>query len=143
FHFERSIALNPNDANGIEHMGTALSFVGRAEQGIELIRQAMRLNPLHPDWYWGDLAIACYSAHRYGDSLEASRHIAGPKTYSLLALEAASCAQLGRHGEARARAADVLRLKPGFRISAAKWAHKNVEDAEHFFEGMRKAGLPE
>jgi TolB-like protein/DNA-binding SARP family transcriptional activator len=143
FHFERSIDLNPNDANGIEHMGTALSFVGRADQGIELIRQAMRLNPFYPDWYWGDLAIAYYAACRYLDSLEASRHIAGLKTYRLLALEAACCAQLGRHGEARATAAEVLRLKPAFRISAVKWAHKNPEDSEHIFEGMRKAGLPE
>jgi tetratricopeptide (TPR) repeat protein len=47
-HLERSLALNPNDANGIVQMGGALAFAGQAEQGIGLIRQAMRLDPFHP-----------------------------------------------------------------------------------------------
>ena len=49
-HFERAVALNPNDANGIARMGLALATSGgRAEEGIALIRQAMRLNPFHPE----------------------------------------------------------------------------------------------
>jgi adenylate cyclase len=142
-HFERSIALNPNDANGIAQMGGALAFVGRAEQGIELIRQAMRLNPFHPDWWWGDLALAYYAARRYLDSLEASQQVTGAKSCWLLAREAACYAQLGKQNEARAKAAEALRLKPDLRISAVKLFYRDVQDAEHVFEGLRKAGLPE
>jgi TolB-like protein/DNA-binding SARP family transcriptional activator len=142
-HLERSLALNPNDANGIAQMGGALAFIGQAEQGIELIRQAMRLDPFHPDWWWGELALAYCAARRYLDSLEASQQISGAKSCWLLAREAACYAQLGRQEEARVRVADVLRLKPDFRISTVKPFYRDARDAEHVFAGMRKAGLPE
>jgi len=38
FHYERSISLNPSDANCLACMGFAFGLVGRAEEGIELIR---------------------------------------------------------------------------------------------------------
>ena len=55
----------------------------------------------------------------------------------------ASYAQLGRLDEARERAVEVLRLKPNFRLLSQTLHHKNSADAEHWLEGMRKAGLPE
>lgn len=56
---------------------------------------------------------------------------------------AACYAQLGRLDEARAQAAEVMRRKPAFRLSALHLPYKNPADAEHVLEGMRKAGLPE
>jgi adenylate cyclase len=140
-HSERSIALNPNDANAITQMGYALAIIGRAEKGVGLIRQAMRLNPFHPAWYWNDLAIALYAARRYEEALNANRK--GQMTYWPMARAAACLAQLGRLDEARQQAIEVLRLKPDFHLSAEKLAYKNPSDAEHVIEGMRKAGLPE
>jgi adenylate cyclase len=143
-HFERAVELNPNDANGIARMGLALATSGgRAEEGIELIRQAMRLNPFHPESYWDDLAIASYAARRYDEALEANRRIVGRKQYWYFARMAACYAQLGRLDEARAQVGEALRLKPDFRLSAVKLFYKNPTDAEHVIEGMRKAGFPE
>jgi len=141
-HFERGVALNPNDANGIAQLGHALGIAGRAEEGVKLLRQAMRLNPFHPDWYWNTLTIALYAARRYEEALEASRQGGGPQ-YLPLARGAACLAQLGRLEEARKQAAQVLRIKPDFHFSAEKVRYKNPSDAEHVFEGMRKAGLPD
>jgi adenylate cyclase len=143
FHFERSAALNPNDANGLAQMGTTLASVGRAEEGIGLIRKAMRLNPFHPEWYWNALAIASYAAHRYEEALDALRRITGRRRPWDFARLAGCYAQLGRLEEARTQAVEVLRLKPDFRLSAVKLYYKNPADAEHVLEGMRKAGLPE
>ena len=59
---------------------------------------------------------------------------------------AANLAQLGRLDEARAEAAEVLRLDPKYTIDGTQrrlFLHKRPEDAEHFFDGLRKAGLPE
>ena len=46
---------------------------------------------------------------------------------------------------ARAQADEVLKLDPEF--SSAKWAqiinYKNQSDENHYFEGLRKAGLRE
>jgi hypothetical protein len=56
---------------------------------------------------------------------------------------AACYAQLGQLDEARERAAEVLRMKPNFHLLSQTLHHKNPADAEHWLEGMRKAGLPE
>ncbi len=58
---------------------------------------------------------------------------------------AAANAQLGQLAEAKAEAAEVLRIEPGFTIERWKCTvpYKNPQDAEHLFDGLRKAGLPE
>jgi adenylate cyclase len=52
---------------------------------------------------------------------------------------------LGQLAEAHVEAAEVRRIEPGFTIE--KWkrttVYKNPDDAEHLFDGLRKAGLPE
>jgi hypothetical protein len=48
--------------------------------------------------------------------------------------------------EARAEAAEVLRIHPDYTVTGTArriMAFKSAEDAEHFFDGLRKAGLPE
>ncbi len=142
-HSDRGVALNPNDAGGFAHRGWLLAQMGRPEEGIGLILQAMRLNPFHPEWYWKLLAIALYHARRYEDALEAGRRVVGWKQPWDLALLAACYAQLGRLDEARAQAAEVLRIDPKFHLSGSTLSYKDMADAEHMFDGMRKAGLPE
>ena len=141
--FQRAITLNPNDASGLAMMGSVLGVAGRPEEGVELIRRAMRLNPFHPDWYWHQLAVTLYAARRYDDALEANQQNATPKQFWHLARMAACLAQLGRLDEARALSAEVLRRKPDFHLSAVKLIYRNPADAEHMLEGLRKAGLPE
>jgi len=128
---------------GLASMGHALAVCGRAEDGVRMVQRAMRLNPHHPEWYWSMLAIGFYSARRYEEALEAYRRIAVWKKPWHLARLAACYAQLGRLDEARAQAAEVLRLDPEFRLSNVKLFYRNPADAEISFEGMRKAGFPE
>jgi adenylate cyclase len=120
-----------------------LAAVGRAQEGVELIHLAMRLNPFHPDWYWGELGFTLYDARRYEEALQAFNRIASRKKHWLFARMAACCGQLGRPDEAQPLIREVLRLKPNFRISTEKLAYKHAADVEHVIEGMRKAGLPE
>jgi Flp pilus assembly protein TadD len=59
---------------------------------------------------------------------------------------AANLAQLGRLDEAHAEAAEVLRIDPNYTIDGTQRQmalFKRPEDAEHLFDGLRKAGLPE
>lgn len=142
-HSERAVALNPNDAKAIANLGATFAVAGRAEEGVPLIRQAMRLNPLHPDWYWGSLAIALYATRRYQEALDANRKLAPSRTAWQLARMSACLAQLGRLNEARKQTAEILRLKPDFRISIEMPHYRNPADAEHVADGMRKAGLPQ
>ena len=57
---------------------------------------------------------------------------------------AAAYAQAGQLAEARAAADEVRRIEPGFTIDRWKGTavYRNHADAEHLFDGLRKAGLP-
>ena len=141
-HYRRALALNPNDANVLCTLGLVIAGRGRTEEGIDLVREAMRRNPYHPDWYWTDLAIIFYVAHRYEDSLEAYKQKSNQGYWSQARI-AACYAQLGRMEEARAAAAEVLRLKPDFTISPLRSMGFTGIGTGNLQEGMRKAGLPE
>jgi adenylate cyclase len=59
---------------------------------------------------------------------------------------ASAYAQSAQFEEARAEAAEVLRINPGFTIESWKpilLPHKDPEDIEHRIDWLRKAGLPE
>jgi adenylate cyclase len=59
---------------------------------------------------------------------------------------AATYAQLGELDKARAEVDEVLRVNPNYTIEGTQRQlsmFKRPEDAEHFFDGLRKAGLPE
>jgi len=141
-HHRRAIALNPNDANAIASAAALPTFLGRPEEGIDRLREAMRLNPYHPDWYWSDLSLALYATRRYDEAIEALRRMARLGHWQWARL-AACYAQLNRMGEAANSAAEVNRLRPGFSIANIRLPYRNPADAAHVLDGMRKAGLPE
>ena len=143
YHHERSSEINPNDASVMATHGAILGFCGRAEEGIALVRLAMRLNPFHPEWYWVDLAIALYAAHRYEEALSINLRLSEKKVLPDLVRLAACLGQLGRLDEAKRCAREILQIKPDFRISGYDIVVVNSAISEHFAEGMRKAGLPE
>jgi hypothetical protein len=59
---------------------------------------------------------------------------------------AATCAQLGRIEEARAAAAEVLRIEPQWTnagTGATIYVFRRLEDAQHLLDGLRKVELPD
>ena len=142
-HLERGVELNPNDAVGLLHLASVLGISGRAEEGIELARQAIRLDPYMQLSGWGTLGICFYVLRRYDEALAASRKVGRNKSAWQMAREAACLAQLGRLDEAHAQAAEVLRRKPGFSVQAEMPHYRFPADADHLREGLLKAGLPE
>jgi adenylate cyclase len=141
---ETAIALNPNDADGYAFLARALSFAGRPEEAIELIEKAQRLNPAAPRWYALNLGMALYLARRYDDAVTAFRkgRPLGDAGYRWLA---AAYGQLGREQDAKAAAAQYLKLTPDFSLTRhLQMLHfQHAEDREHYADGLRKAGLPE
>jgi adenylate cyclase len=144
FHSDRSIALNPNDALGALYRAGLLRRLGRAEEGIEWARKAMRLNPYHPNWYWDALAVVLHSAGRYSEALDAYSRIVERSSF-YHAYVAACHAELGQMEEARRHADLALQARPDFSVSTwgERLPFKNEADLQYFLEGMRKAGLPE
>ncbi len=139
--YERALKLNPNDADMMAEMADALAHCGRPEDAVELLQRAMRLNPYYPDWYSWNLSGAYHQLREYEKAIETVKRMQNPAEGRRLL---ATCyAQLDRMEEARAEAAEVMRVHPEF--SLEHWAEvlpdKNPEDIEHFIEGLRKAGL--
>lgn len=139
--YERALVLNPNDANSLISLGEIVATEGYPDQGIPLIREAMRLNPYHPEWYWLSLGAAFLSAGRYADALEAYKRRTRPKVW-VLSRMAACYAHLGLDREAQEVASEVFRQNPTFSISKQRCAGWSDKTLALLHEGMRKAGLP-
>ena len=78
-HLERGVELNPNDAIGLLHLGAVLGVSGRAEEGIEIVHRAIRLDP-YLNFFWGTLALCLYVLRRYEEALAASRKAGAGKS---------------------------------------------------------------
>ena len=145
FHQQRALALNPNDDLIVVQQGEVLTWLGQAEEGIEWIRKAMRLNPYHPQRFWFHLSRAQFVARRYAEAIESLRHITAPDAVQH-ALIAACHAQLGNTVDAAAYTAEVLKRVPGFTIREhclPMLHYRRESDLAHHRESLRKAGLPE
>jgi DNA-binding SARP family transcriptional activator/TolB-like protein len=138
---ERALALNPNDANCMVNYGGYLACVGQVEEGLAMIRKAMRQNPFHPEWYWLQLGSAFLAARRHEDAIEAYKRRTRPMVWVLSRL-AICYAHLGRDAEAQEMTRQILIQNPSFRISNLRGGSWSVEDIAHMEDGMRKAGLP-
>jgi adenylate cyclase len=143
FHQERALALNPNDDLIVVQQGEVLTWIGQAEQGIEWIQKAMRLNPYHPERFWGHLGRAYFVAKRYGEAIKAFQRISRAD-YSHWAFLAACQAQLGDAASAKAAAQEVLQRAPDFSTERfiATQHYKHESDREHHRAALLKAQLP-
>ena len=143
YHQERALTLNPNNDLIVVQHGEILTWLGRPEEGIEWIKKAMRLNPYHPERFWGHLGRAFYLAGAYPEAIAAFSRITTPD-YASHAFLAAASAQIGNKTAATAHAREVLTLQPAFSIGAylETLHYRQDTDRQHHREGLEKAGLP-
>jgi TolB-like protein/class 3 adenylate cyclase len=78
---ERAIAMDPNDPNGYEAMGTLLVNLGRAAEGLDFIKKAMRLDPQSDYLY--RLGEAQFHLERYDEALNLIQTMSGIIFFSL------------------------------------------------------------
>ena len=142
-HQERALALNPNDDLIVVQQGEVLTWIGRAEEGIEWIQKAMRLNPYHPEHFWGSLGRAYFVRRRYGEAIKAfQRRSRTSQTH--WAFLAACYAQLGDAAAAKGAAQELLQRAPDFSIERfiATQHYQHESDREHHRAALVKAQLP-
>jgi len=143
YHQERALALNPNDDIIVVQHGEVLTWIGQAEQGIEWIQKAMRLNPYHPERFWSHLGRAYFVARRYDEAIKAFQRISRAD-HGHLAFLAACHAQLDDAAAAKGTAQQVLQRAPDFSIERfiATQHYKHEKDREHHRAALVKAQLP-
>jgi adenylate cyclase len=143
--FERAIALNPNFADF--RFGLTLIYGGEAMRAIEVLQAYMRLDPFYAPLASGYLGSAHYMLKQYSVALPLLQtHVSrAPNHRAGHVWLAAAYARLCQFEEAGAAAAEVLRLQPNYTIEDTQRKiskFKHGRDDAHFFDGIRKAGLP-
>ena len=142
---ERAMALNPNGAYVIVRYSTILNFAGRAEEAIPLLQKAIRLDPHGPGFYYFHLGAALFLTGLFEQAVSAFKKALQRAPNHMIAhlYLAATYSKMGREKEARAEAAEVLRINPKFSLDY--WAkiltYKDQSKRDEVVNALRKAGL--
>jgi adenylate cyclase len=140
----RALADGPNWFSAHTVQGAILNFMGRPEETITLADQALRLSPrsLH---YLPTLGNAYRLTRRYEEAIAAYKKMLAVIPHHPVAhLGLATVyAESGREEEARAEAAEVLRISPQFSLEALqqRLPYKDPTETERQIAALRKAGL--
>jgi adenylate cyclase len=144
FHIKRALINNPNDEVALRTLAHWLVRVGRPEEALQTLSDALQHDPFPSDFHWDIAAIAFIIGRRYREAVEALMRVEEMAPWNHLYL-AAAYGQLGDLDMARTEAAETLKMQPAFTIQRHMLVEsfQNAADAEPLVEGMRKAGLPE
>ena len=135
---EKAVALNPNSADSHLRLGKILVFAGRWEESIPEYKTAIRLNPIPPDLYFWSLGLSYGAIGRYEEAITWCEKAVRQEPDSFFAhlMMSVVYSWSGRDEDARAEAAEVLRINPQFSLEKfEKKAGKRLVSA------LRKAGL--
>ncbi|MDH3558985.1 MAG: adenylate/guanylate cyclase domain-containing protein [Deltaproteobacteria bacterium] len=147
---EKALALAPDFADINATIAIPLMYSGRAEEAIELVKNAMRLSPYYPGWYLAVVGIAYRFTGQYEeaiDALEAWRARANPRSALPYLSLSYTYVEAGRGEEAQIAVAETLKRKPKASITgylkANTFPYKYPADIDKVVDSLRKAGLPE
>jgi tetratricopeptide (TPR) repeat protein len=142
-----AIALNPNGASEHAYMSINLRLAGRYEEAVQMAKKAIRLNPFTPGSFYRTLGWAYICTGSYEGAISAFKtalKLTPDDIFAHLPLSIAYSLS-GREEEAHAEVKEALRIDPNFSLEkyAKTVQYKDKTDTKHFFDALRKAGLPD
>jgi TolB-like protein/Flp pilus assembly protein TadD len=145
--FDQALRLNPNSVTAWSRSGTTLAYVGRGEEALERVRNAMRLSPFdHQTFsFCTTNGLASIVNGRYDEAVSwLSRGLRlSPRYRAATRLLIAALALAGEVPEARERAKEFLAAEPTFTVSGfGAWYPLQSPHLERVLYGLRTAGLP-
>jgi adenylate cyclase len=144
---EKAISVDPNSAYAYYALGHALTFAGRPEEAISFIKKSLRLSPVPIE---GSvlirLGMAYWQLGQYEEavaSFKKALQLYGPDHLFAHLWLATTYATMGREKEARAEAAEVLRIDPTFSAESenARLPYKDQKVKDDRLAVEHKAGL--
>ena len=133
------------DALSYAALAETLSLMGRPEEAIRMVEQALRLKSSVADGHLSNVGTAYYLAGRPEEAIAPLKQylIRYPNILGAHLTLAAVYSELGREAEARAEAAEVLRINPQFSLEVHKQREPIKDPAmlEGHLAALRKAGL--
>jgi adenylate cyclase len=144
-HAERGLALDPNSYGVLHNAASALTYSGRPEDAIPLLHKAIRLNPFAPLTFGSVLGAAYCMVGRFDEAVEHAKKTVEriPKNQFIYVFLAAACILAGREAEARAAAAEVLKINPTFSMEqfAKTLPYRDTSQIDRMVNALRKTGL--
>ena len=142
---ERAISINPNDIGNLNRLGFILCNAGRSEEAISVLKSGRRLSPIPAQLYFVNLAMSYHLTEQYKEAIETAKEGLQqvPNNILLYLQLAATYSMMGRQEEARASAAEVMKINAKFTLEQySKTIYfKNQADIDRTIEALRKAGL--
>lgn len=141
---EKAVSLKPNDPVMNALLAVALVHGGKPEEAIVIFKKAIRADPIPPLWFLNFLGMAYRVTGNIEKAIETFNSvITRNPNYWLSHFGLAVCYGLSGHEDkARASAAEVLRIRPKFRLAQIKtWPDKDKAKRDACLEALRKAGL--
>lgn len=144
---EKATSLGPNNSKAFSIAAIVANFCGNPAQAVTLMKQAMRLCPVHYAWYPGGLAEAYYLLDKLEEAETACREsLARDPDYIHARITlAVTLAEMGRTSEARVERDTIMRIDPNFSIGVYMrgQTYRNDRVTARMIDGLRMAGLPE
>ena len=138
-----AISLNPADTNILAAAGQKLAMSGNWEEGLDLMRQAERLNPFLPSWF----RTAIFIYHLHNNDLESAlaeaRMINSPLTAGYI-FRSALLGAMGRKEEAALELQELLLKRPSFSENYQEILRRIVfQDSikDILVKGLQNAGI--
>jgi adenylate cyclase len=143
----RAVELNPYDMGARGVLGCCHLAIGEHRQAIELFTTAVQRGNSDPRYQWAAmLAFSHYLLGQYDASLSWAREALylNPNHLQVLAVRAATLAQLGPSEEAAKATQVLLESYPGITVEKhlRNFHWKELADVAHYREGLLKAGVP-
>jgi adenylate cyclase len=142
---ERAVALAPGGVIANMHYATCLNWAGRLEEAIPIFQKAIRLDPVGNTSIYLNFGVALEGTGRFEEAVSAYKKSVQREPNNLFAhLGLASIyIKMGREKEARAEAAEVLRINPKFSLDnyAKMLPIKDQSAIDESVNTLRKAGL--
>jgi adenylate cyclase len=149
---DRALSLNPHTTESHAQRGLLLISAGRSEEAVAAFDRAMRLNPEGPSVgiHLHNRCRAYLYLGKYEEAIDSCvRATAFAPEWLDYVLLTAAYAMHGNGKAANQAKAELLRLRPQFRISWLKTEARTGSDLArrqreaHIEAGLRKAGVPE
>ncbi|WP_421784061.1 hypothetical protein [Kiloniella litopenaei] len=146
--FDRATELNPNDALAWLLKGTMHAFRDEGNKAVSYTKRACSLSPLDPQKYYFEslTATALAADEQYELALQYAENSlkANRRHSSTLRVKTASLYFLGREGEAREAAKELLVCEPNLTVNGWLMNHPaaNFKTGQRWAEAFLKAGVP-
>jgi len=139
-----ALALNPNSLIFMDVIGHVLAPLGEWDQGSDLIKKAIKLNPYHKPYVYHTLCADWLRKKEYERAYLETLNFRLPSAIWDPIFQASSLGHIGRTDEGSQFVEALLTIKPDFRArgrTLIKLWVKSDELLECIIDGLKKSGL--